>query len=1015
MMLRTGYSFRVAYGHLDDVIDRVKELGWDALPVTDRNNTFSFNRLTIACQNCGIRPVYGVELGVSPDITAKKPIIDYWRFLAIDSLEPLHDLIWTATSQSHAWEYGGYEPLLTYPQALEAEGVVKISGSRLLTGQIVEQKRSKNFYVGLMPSTPKALHMAAKAMGLQFLAMSDNVFPAPKDRQAYLVAMGKRAQPQTYPQHILGSQELREALWQYGDSDFAAAVDNASAVVARCQATMRKGAILVPLKEKTLRQLCEEGAKVKGCDLKDPVYAERLERELTLIEEKKFDDYFHVVSDFIQWAKRRMVVGPGRGSSSGSLVCYLLDITVADPVKFDLVFERFIDITRADYPDIDVDLSDDRREMVFQYLEERYGKDRVARLGTVAVFQSKSALKQSGNVIGVPGWMIDAASNSVITRSKGDSRADYKIADTFTMTDAGKKLVAEYPDMVIAGEIEAHPQFRGQHAAGIVMTNEPVRNYVAVDAHNKIAMVDWQDAKDLDLLKVDILGLTQLSIFERCLRMIGQKDVSGFLEKLPLDDKAAFDVVNRRDLAGIFQFQGGTTNQVVKQINRVDTIEDFVSITALCRPGPLGSGGTQSWVNRKNGVEKASVWHEAFRPYLESTFGIMVYQEQVMRICREIGGMSWGDVTALRKAMGKSMGMEYFDGYRSKYLPNALAHGIPEEAAVKMWDGMCSFGMYAFNRAHALAYGLISYYCCWLKAHHPLEFAAATMDAENDATKHIMMLRELKAEGIEYVAVDAETSTDHWTIRQEGNRSVIVGPLSLIDGIGPAGAEKIMEIRSQGDDWRSRLSPSFAAKLANPVTSIDSLYPISDAVKKMWPDIAARPYPHIKTKPVRADRVFETMAGREVVVIGVLERNHPLNENEPGRLARRKGKKGCDKDGYFIKERDLTAALNFHLRDDSGDIFCKVNRFDFPTIGKALVNGKAKESIFAIKGNVPVDFRMIWCKDVRYLGETDATWDDNVVGPRRVPDVARGGELDQVELRSSPGDGSAGEARPQDT
>jgi DNA-directed DNA polymerase III PolC len=996
-MIRTGYSFRTAYGHLEDVLDRLKEIGWPCAVMADRNNTFGYNRWTQGALAKGLRPVYGVELAVCPDLEAAKPIVDYWWFMAQGSLEPLHDLLWLASSQSRTFPMGGHEPLLTYEQALAASGVTKIGGSRLLLGHVVKRERQDlfsfndittaqqqdlgccsvtDFYVGLSPSTPKALYKAAKAEGLSFCCISDNVYPAAEDKDAYQVALGKRAQLHVYPQHILSDAELKAALWTVSESDFCDGLANRDKILSQSTAEMKKASILVPQKTKSLRELCVEGAAKKGCDLADPVYAERLERELKLIEEKRFEDYFHVVSDFMHWAKRRMVVGPGRGSSSGSLVCYFLDITVADPVKYDLVFERFIDITRADYPDIDVDLSDDRREQVFQYLEDHYGKDRVARLGTVAVYQSKSALKAAAMAIGVPQWMVDAASNSVITRSKGDSRADYKIEDTFTMTDAGKRLVAEYKDMRIAGEIEAHPQFRGQHAAGIVMTNDPVRKFVAVDAHNKIAMVDWQDAKDLDLLKVDILGLTQLSIFESCLQKLGLPDVSGYLEGLPLDDQAAFDVLNQRKLAGIFQFQGGTTNSVVHQIDKITEFEDIVSITALCRPGPLGSGGTQSWVNRKNGVEQPSVYHEAFKPYLESTYGIMVYQEQVMRICREIGGMSWADVTALRKAMGKSMGMEYFDSYRDKYLPSALAKGIPKEAALKMWDGMCSFGMYAFNRAHALAYGMITYYCCWLKAHYPLEFAAATLDAENEPNKQIQILRELRDEGIDYVPVDVKTSTAKWTVRREGNKSIVVGPLTLIDGIGPAAAEKILEWRSGG----SEIGDSLRAKLEVPKTAIDSLYPIRDAVKKKYPDLAATPKPNIQTKPTPVNKVYETRAGREVVVIGVLVRNHPLNENEPARVARR---------GYAVRGR--TEALNLHLRDDTGDIFCKVSRHMFPKIGHQIVNGKALESIYAIKGTVPEDFRMVWVEQVRYLGEINGTERD----------------LDMASS-SAPGDGEPG-------
>jgi DNA-directed DNA polymerase III PolC len=975
MCIRTGYSFRTAYGHLEAVADRLLEIGWTTGPVCDRSNTFSYNRWTQICKSKDLRPIYGIELAVSPDVSAEKPVVDYWRFMALGSLEPLHDLLWLASSQSRTFPMGGYEPMLSYEQATTSKGVIRISGSRLLTNHLSEVicKITENafdvndlsldkippIYVPLCPSLSKALYNQAKAMRLPFIAISDNVYPAKSDRQAYLVAMGRRAQPQIHPQHILSDEELRAACWYASDADFEVALKNRETVIKIPTAQLRKATILRPKVDKTLRQMCEEGATKKGCDLSDPVYAERLDRELALISEKKFDDYFFIVSDFMQWAKSRMVVGPGRGSSSGSLVCYLLDITVADPIKWDLVFERFIDITRMDYPDIDVDLSDERRELVFEYLEDKYGKERVARLGTVTTFQSKSALKAAAMAIGVPQWMVDAASNSVIKRSMGDSRADYKVADSFEITDAGRKLITEYPDMIIAAKIEAHPTNPGQHSAGVVMTNEPVKAYVGVDAHTKTAMVDWQDAKDLDLLKVDILGLTQLSIFEHCLKKLGIPDVSGFLETLPLDDQKAFDVLNKHQMAGIFQFQGSTSRQTILQIKKVDDIEDIVSLTALNRPGPLGSGGTEKWIKRKNGEEATDAYHPAFLPYLEKTFGIMVYQEQVMKICREIGGMSWHEVTDLRKAMGKSLGMEYFNNYRAKYLPNAVAKGIPEDKAVKMWDGMCAFGMYAFNRAHALAYALITYYCCWLKAHHPLEFAAASLDAEHEPEKQIAFLRELRAEGIDYISVDPATSTESWSARTDGNRSYLVGPLTLIDGIGPAAVEKIMEARRTGE----QLTPALAEKLAGVKTRIDSLYPIADAVKDRYPDLTATPKPNIQTRPTPINTVFETKAGRDVVVIGVVSRNSPLNENEPGRVAKR---------GYPVK--GPTAALNFHLKDDTGDIFCKVSRFDFTKLAKPLVNGKLKESIFAIKGNVPEDFRMIWVKAVRYLGELDGSW-----------------------------------------
>jgi len=953
-MISTGYSFRHAVGSLAEVISRIKEIGWSEAPVADRLSTFSFVKWDRMTKEAGLRPVYGVSLGVVPERGVKKPIVDWWKFFAKDSLEPLHDLLYRATSrEGDSW--------VTYEEMMTGgfDGLIAITGSRVLLDNISVHE---DLYVAMSPATPKGLWVEAKDRGHRFVAISDNCYPRRDDERMYLAALGWRSSTQTYPRHIMGDAELREAIWYCGYEDFSVAVKNRQKILTRCRAEMKKAALLRPPQEKTLREMCVEGAKRRGCDLSDPVYAERLEKELRIIDEKNFADYFFVVADILQWARQHMICGPGRGSSSGSLVCWLLEITAVDPIKFDLVFERFIDITRADYPDIDVDLSDERRELVFGYLREKYGREKVARLATVILFQSKSALNQIGAAIGVPKWMVEETVNSVITRSKGDSRADYKVMDTFTMTSAGQKLAAEYPEIAIAGRIEGHPVTSSQHAAGVVLTNEPVRKYVGVRGHDDLAMVDWQDAKDIDLIKIDILGLTQLSTFERCLEMVGIREPGKFLEELPLDDPGALDVLNQRKMSGVFQFQGATTKQVVHQLDRITEFEDIVSITALCRPGPLGSGGTQSWVNRKNGVEKVEVFHEAFLPYLEKTMGVMVYQEQVMRICREIGGMSWGDVTALRKAMGKSLGMEYFDSYRDKYLPGAIAKGVPEEAAMKMWDGMCSFGMYGFNRAHAVAYGLLTYWCCWLKAHHPVEFAAATLDAEHEPNKQVEILRELKGEGVDYRAVDPEVSTDRWTVKTEGNRKVLVGPLTLVKGVGPAMMQKVVAARSGG----APLTEKMKERLSKLTTSIDSLYPVSDATAKLWPKLleegkVTKPLEEAMKHVVDVSKVYDERRGQSAMVIGVLVRNHPLNENEPGRVARR---------GYAIKKGPLQA-LNFHLRDDTGEIFCKLSRHQYSKFGERLIAGRPGKSLFVIMGKIPPDFRMLWVNDVKYLGEID--------------------------------------------
>jgi DNA polymerase III alpha subunit len=983
-VIATGYSFRHAVGNVPDVISRLRELGWTVAPIADRSSTFGHVKWDKAAREAGLRPIFGASLGVVPRLGDRKPIVDWWKFLAIDSTELLYDAVYRATARAAS------APYLTYEEAQSLPGLVKVAGSRCLLDEADEF--AEDFYLGLSPSTPRGLYAGAKRRSFSFLADFDNAWLRPEDEPMYHAVLGsRRAEARSYQRHVSTDDELRRAVAFASDEDFEAALKNREAAFDLCRAALVPAKMVEPERPASLRDMCLAGARAKGVDLGDATYAERLDRELRVVREKGFEDYFYVVADVMKWARARMMCGPGRGSSSGSLMCWLLDVTAVDPIKFDLVFERFIDLTRKDLPDIDVDISDEKRDEVFDYLKAKYGFDSVARLANVITFASKSALNQVGAAIGVPKWMIDDAAAGVVVRSGGDSRADYTIDDTFQYTSAGKKLIAEYPEMALAGKIESHPVTSGQHSAGVVITAGSVRKTVGVNGRAGVAMVDWRDAKLVNLLKVDILGLTQLSILERCLAGAG---VSGracdFLEALPLDDEAAYTVLNKKYLAGIFQFQEATTRQVVHQLGKIESFEDIVSIGALCRPGPLGSGGTQSWINRRNGVEAQEVVHPAFWPYLDKTLGVMVYQEQIMRICREVGDMSWEAITTLRGAMGKSLGMEFFDRYRDQFMPGALAKGIPEEAALKMWDKMCTFGMYGFNRAHSVAYGLITYWCCWLKAHHQVEFAAATLDAEVDPGKQIDILRELKKEGVDYVAVDPALSTDRWTAREVAGKKILIGPITNVKGIGPAKMREILDARSGGRPIKP--GSSLAATLASEMkTDLDSLYPVREALDRLWPDFKSG-----RVAPTPAEDVFVKKKGGRAVVAGVLVKNHPLNENEPSRVARRGGR-------ILLGP---TEGINFHIHDDTGEVFCKLNRFNYKkvsvdskegkTLGEVLLDASEGSSLFAVLGNVPTDFRMVWVERIKYLGEMN--------GDGRAEDEPRRDRpSDKSDLHQDPG------------
>lgn len=976
MRIRTGYSFRSAIGQPSEVIGRLAVIGWDVAPISDRCSTFGFNRWTKLCKDVGMRPVYGVELDVVVALGEKKPVADRWTFFAKEELRPLHDLIALATANP------GGVPSLLYDQALDTPGLIKIAGERVRLEEL-PKKLPKDFYIGLSPSTPKGLFVeASKRKDVKWLATSDNYYPCKDDKELYRVALGNfRSSTQTYPMHICSDEEWEKSVeWFTKDHERVLALINRQLALMDCKAKMKHATLLTPEKKKTLLALCQDGAKVKKINLKDKVYAARLKRELDLIELKKYEDYFYIIADLIAFAKKRMIVGPARGSSCGSLVCYLLDITTIDPIPYNLIFERFIDVTRSDLPDIDIDFSDAHRQEVFDYAEKKYGMERVARLGTVGLFRPKSALKQAGISLRIPPWKIEKALDALIDRSSGDSRALQALEDTLTTTEPGQALLKDFPEVMIAGRMEGHPNVASQHAAGIVITQEPVTEYVAVDSRTKSAMCDKKDAEDLNLLKIDALGLTQLSIFERTLTLIGEKPVSGWLEQLPVNDKAAFAVLNDGRFSGIFQFNGLALQSLTRQV-KIKHIEDIIAITALARPGPLASGGSSAWVDRHNGKGKITTTHPMMDPYLTHTLGIVAYQEQVMEIVRNIGKMSWEDTSTIRKSMSKSLGDEFFEGFWQKFKKGANENGIDDTIARSIWDQVNKFGSWAFNRSHAVAYGMISYWCCWLKAHHPMEFAAATLDAENDPMRQIEMLRELHKEGISYVSVDPEFSEDRWVPAQKDGKRMLVGPLNAIKGIGPATVNEIMLARHK----KQPLRPVIEKRLRDAKTDIDSLYPVRDAIASVHPDLSAI---NIVSEPLPIERVQPGEVRGTFMIMAVAVRIAPKDENEPVLLQRRNGR--------VITGQ--TQFLNFFVRDDSGEIYCKIDRFNYERLGRAVVErGRPGKALYAIKGTCPSDFRMVKVTNIRYLGDMETGFDNGNVASGRYGQTTAAGEQDNEE------------------
>lgn len=956
MRIRTGYAFRHAAGKIPDVLSRLKEIGEEVAPITDTSSTFGWVKWKKAAEKEGLRPIFGVELAVTRSIHAKKPAVDYWTFIAKDTVAPINELVSLASSQFR------YTPLLTVEQALDAEGVFKIVGHR---SEIAEITPQADLFVALSPSVYKGYYEAAKKVGHKFIAASDNRYPRFSDRHDYEIVCGRTASTQSYPQYILSEEEWEKAVGHIASKTARRkALDARGLVIAGSTAKLAPGSLLKPEKPKTLRAMCEEGAAKLGCDITRPDYAARLDRELKMIAEKDFEDYFYIIADLCQWSRKRMIVGPARGSSCGSLVCYLLEITTVDPIPYGLIFERFIDVSRNDLPDIDIDFSDTKRHLAFTYMEEKYGKERVARLGAVSMFKPKSVLNTAAIALDIPQWKVDPVVDAILDRSSGDARALQATEDTLRDTEAGRALLKQFPEIAEVVKIEGHPSHYTQHAAGIVLTDIPVSQYVAVDKTKGSVHCDKKDAEELNLLKIDALGLTQLSIFEDCLAMIGKPHT--FLDSVPLNDPKAFEVLNKGYFSGIFQFNGLALQSITEKIT-VEGLEDIISITALARPGPLNSGGTNQWIRIKRGEEKIRYPHPLFEPYLRNTLGIVAYQEQVMEIGRNVGGLTWEDVTALRKAMSKSLGKEFFDQYGDNWKRGAIANGVPSEVCDKVWDELCAYGAWAFNRSHAVAYGLVSYYCCYLKAHYPLEFAAATLSHTGRFETQIKVLREIREEGVGYVPVDLETSTDKWTVGLVNGERTLVGPLSAVRGVGPKLMQQILSARRR----REPVPPRAAKIFENPKTSISSLYPIGDRVREVMPDPHAK---NIFTTPTPCKEVKLTGEEFEILIIGVPVMIKPRDENEEMNIAKR---------GYEIKEGP-TSYMNLRIEDDTDVIIGKINRWDYERLAQPMVErGRQGKALYAFKGKCPAGFRMIQVKGVRYLGDMDDSYDPAIAEKAR--------------------------------
>ncbi|MDP6198819.1 MAG: DNA polymerase III subunit alpha, partial [Porticoccaceae bacterium] len=540
-------------------------------------------------------------------------------------------------------------------------------------------------------------------------------------------------------------------------------------------------------------------------------YAERLKFELDIIIQMGFPGYFLIVMDFIRWAKNNQIpVGPGRGSGAGSLVAYALKITDLDPIEYDLLFERFLNPERVSMPDFDIDFCMEGRDRVIAYVAEQYGRDAVSQIVTFGTMAAKAVVRDVARVQGKSYGLADKLSKLIpfevgMTLEKAVEQEE-ELAQFLEQDEEAAEIWS------MALQLEGVSRNCGKHAGGVVIAPTEITDFSPIYCDDSgggvVTQFDKNDVEEAGLVKFDFLGLRTLTIIDWAVRMINRtRSVNGEepldIDKIPLDDSATYELMQRAETTAVFQLESRGMKELIKKLGP-DRFEDIVALVALFRPGPLQSGMVEDFINRKKGRAEVSYphvqyQHDCLKPALEPTYGIILYQEQVMQIAQEMGGYTLGGADLLRRAMGKKNAAEMAK-QRELFTQGAVAKGFAEDLASNIFDLMEKFAGYGFNKSHSAAYALVAYQTGWLKAHYPAEFMAATISSDMDKTdKVVTFIDECRAMDLTLLPPDVNHGHFHFSVDNQGH---IIYGLGAIKGLGEGPVESIIAARSEAGPFK---------------------------------------------------------------------------------------------------------------------------------------------------------------------------------------------------------------------
>lgn len=839
--LHTEYSLLDGAIKIDELVGLATKFNVPALAITDHGNLFGALDFYKKTTKAGIKPIIGCEVYVAPNSRFDKTkkaingISDEASFhlilLAKDSngYKNLSVLLTKAYLEGFYYkpridkelleQYCG--GLIGLTACLKGEvpyylQLNQIDKAREATYQYKHILGSENFFLEIQSNgipeqyeVNRRLIELSKDLHIPLVATNDCHYLRKEDARAHDILLciqtGKllkdtnRMKMATDEFYFKSPEEMLQAFKEIPES-----ISNTKKIAEMCNVDFLIGKTLLPKfdipngisPEAYLEELAISGLRERFNGCPPQKYVERLKMELSMIKKMGYASYFLIVWDFINFSKKNMIpVGPGRGSAAGSLVAFCLNITEIDPIKYNLLFERFLNPERISMPDIDVDFCKDRRAEVINYVSDKYGSDRVAQIITFGTMAAKAAIRDVGRVLDISYAEVDKIAKLV-------PGGNVTIDEALKLEPQLKELydkdsnVRELLD--IAKRLEGLRRHASTHAAGVVIAPEPLTDYMPLYKNNSENIIttqfDMESVESIGLLKFDFLGLKTLTVIQKTIDYLRQMGKEIFLSDIPLEDDETYKLLSSGETTGIFQLESAGMRDILIKM-KPNKFEDLIALVALYRPGPIGSGMIDDFIKRKNGETDVRYELPELKEILDETYGVILYQEQVMRIANKIANFSMGQADILRRAMGKKK-PEEMEKQKEAFIKGAISNGIPESKAERLFDLMAFFAEYGFNKSHSAAYAYLAYQTAFLKAHFPVEFMAANLSADmGDTDRIVKLINECKNMSISILPPDINLSDREFKI---DGRSIRFG-LEAVKGVGAAAIEVILEERSRGD------------------------------------------------------------------------------------------------------------------------------------------------------------------------------------------------------------------------